>query len=203
MSKSEEYEEIVKQREEIINKIRIFEESAVIKDYLELTEENKRLYEEQLNLYEDIKKDEYASCEHISVYSNINYDRYEGRTYKSCGCIKCGLDTSVLDCDSDILSFNKKIMYVFLKSQPMFDGRPKGINTEIACDLDLAQAIYSKIKEAHPNIDDKMATKYFEIELENIRNISESEREEMIRERRLPLNPNFNRWNASDVHHDY
>lgn len=94
-------------------------------------------------------------------------------------------------------------MYDFLKSQPVFIDSMKGINTKIPCDLNLAKAIYSKIKKAHPNIDDKTATKYFEIALDNIRNIPVNEERKINRARRLSLFSNFNRWNGSDVHRAY
>lgn len=202
MSESEEYNKLVERKEEVEKAIKEFEESAIIKDYLELTEENKNLNEKQLLLYEDMKKEEYASCEHILVYSSIKHDRTEGRAYKDCGCIKCGLDTRALDldCDSNFLSPDKKIMYDYFQKNP-FIGSLKGI--EIACDLDLAKAIYSKIKQAHPNIDDETATKYFEIALDNIRNIPVNEERKINRARRLSLFSNFNRWNGSDVHRAY
>ncbi len=202
MSESEEYNKLVERKEEVEKAIKEFEESAIIKDYLELTEENKNLNEKQLLLYEDMKKEEYASCEHILVYSSIEHDRTEGRAYKDCGCIKCGLDTRALDldCDSNFLSPDKKIMYDYFQKNP-FIGSLKGI--EIACDLDLAKAIYSKIKQAHPNIDDETATKYFEIALDNIRNIPVNEERKINRARRLSLFSNFNRWNGSDVHRAY
>ena len=46
----------------------------------------------------------------------------------------------------------------------------KGINTELTCNLNLATSIYSKIKETKPDIDDEVATKYFKVTLEDIRN---------------------------------
>lgn len=204
MSKLEEYNELIEQKKKVEQAIKIFEESAVIKDYLELTEEKKNLQKEETHLYKEMKKEQYASCEHITVYSSIEHDRTEGRTYKDCGCIKCGLDTRALDldCDSNFLSPDKKIMYDYFQKNSII-GSLKGINTEIVCDLDLAKAIYSKIKEAHPNIDDETAIKYFEIALDNIRNIPVNEERKISRARRLSLFSNFNRWNGSDVHHSY
>ena len=69
-----------------------------------------------------------------------------------------------------------------------------GIDTKMFCDLDLAKAIYSKIREAHPNIDDETARKYFEIALDNIRNIKVTEERKANRAKRLLLIPGFNRW---------
>lgn len=91
-------------------------------------------------------------------------------------------------------------MYDYLRKN---NCRIKGIETEIACDLDLAQAIYSKIKEAHPDIDDKTAIKYFEIALGDIRNIKVNENRKINRAKRLLLEPSFTRWNGWDVYDHY
>lgn len=66
-------------------------------EIFELREQN----EETLNLYQAMKMKEYECCEHILVYSEIEHDICEERTYKSCGCIKCGLDSSVLNRDRE------------------------------------------------------------------------------------------------------
>lgn len=42
MSESEEYNKLVERKEEVEKAIKEFEESAIIKDYLELTKEKKR-----------------------------------------------------------------------------------------------------------------------------------------------------------------
>lgn len=199
MSKlKQKYDELTEQRKKIIEEIKPLEESETVKRYLELKQQNKDLYNQQLNLYKDIKEEEYTSCEHILVYSKIDYDRFEGRSYKSCGCIKCGLDNSVLDSNSEYLSGDRKIMYHYLRKKYL-----TGIETKIVCDLDLAQTIYSKIKQAHPNIDDKTAIEYFETALNDIRNIKVSDDRKVSRAKRLSLNLGFKRWNGSNVHNDY
>ena len=58
-------------------------------------------------------------------------------------------------------------MYDVFKSQ----NYKKGKSTDIICDLELATAIYNKILEYYPNIDDDTAIKYLGIALDNIRNI--------------------------------
>lgn len=192
-----EYDEITKQRKKIIEEMKPLEENDVVKKYFELKKQNENLYEKQLTLYQEMKKEEYKCCEHILVYSEIEYDRYEGRTYRSCGCIKCGLDNSVSKRERKWLPFFQKIMYDYL-SEKYLSGR----EIKIACDLDLAQAIYSKIKEIHPDINDEIAVKYFEIALDNIRNIKVSEERKTNRAKRLSLDPKFKNWYGSDVHHD-
>lgn len=66
------------------------------------------------------------------------------------------------------------------------------METNIVCDLDLACEIYSKIKEAHPDIN----------ALDHIRNTKVSDDRKVNRAKRLSLNPNFKRWNASDIWND-
>ena len=83
-----------------------------------------------------------------------------------------------------------------------FAGMIKGVETEVACDLDLAQAIFSKIKEVHPDIDDTTAIKYFEIALDDIRNIKVSDERKVGRAKRLSLKPEFKRWSYDDVCND-
>ena len=120
----------------------------------------------------------------------------EGCTHKSCGCIKCGLDGSVSNQDREYLSFSQKIMYDYLRKHHL-----RGKETNITCDLELAHAIYSKVKEVHPDINDDTAIGYFEIALNNIRNTKVSEERKTNRAKRLSLGPKFKNWNASDVHH--
>ncbi len=192
-----DYEEITKQRQRIIEEMNNLEENEVIKRYFELRKQNESLYKKQVDMCKSMKLKNYKSCKHILVYSKIDYDRYEGRTYKSCGCIKCGLDNSVLDFDRKYLPFSKQVMYDYLT-----DDYLTGKQTDVVCDLDLAQAIYSKIKENNPKIDDETATKYFEIALDNIRNIKVSDDRKTSRVKRLSLDSGFKRWNSIDVHTD-
>ena len=74
-----------------------------------------------------------------------------------------------------------------------------GIDSNLLCDLDLAMAIYKKIKEVHPYIDDELAVKYLEASLHKIRNIEVSDERKENRAKRLSLKPDFNKWTESDV----
>jgi len=190
-----EYDKIIEQRKNIIDQIKQIEETDIVKQYNSLKEQNTELVEKISNLSKKIKIDEYNCCKHILVYSKIDHDRIEGRTYKSHGCIKCGLDNSILDSRREFLPLTKQIMYDYLKNRYL-----KGKELNVACDLDLAQAIYSKIKETHPDIDDETAIKYFEIALDHIRNIKVSDERKIGRSKRLALNTDFRNWMASDVH---
>ena len=114
------YEELKNQREKTIEELNQLREDDRVKRYIELQSKNETLYNEQIALYQELKKEEYSSCNHILVYSEIDYDRYEGRSYKRCGCIKCGLDGSVSSQGREYLPFSQKIMYDYL----IRTGRP-------------------------------------------------------------------------------
>ena len=120
-------DEIIEQRVVVIDELKQLENDELVKRYLELKKENHNLYDKQLRLYGSIKKEEYDECKHILVYSKIYYDRYEGRTYRSCGCIKCGLDNSVLDKERKWLTPTQQIMYDYLRKNHLnyFNGIKK------------------------------------------------------------------------------
>ena len=189
-----EYNELVTEKNKIIDELNELKSKEIIKRYMKLKEENELLYNKQIELYKRIKINEYDNCKHILVYSKIEYDSFEERSYRSRGCIKCGLDNSVLDEDKRLLSFNKKIMYDYLRA-----GRYLSKKATYMCDIDLATAIYKRIKEVYPCIDDETATKYFEIALDNIRNIKVSKERKQSRAKRLGLNLNFKNWDANDI----
>ncbi len=81
-------------------------------------------------------------------------------------------------------------MASFLKEQSFVNDAD--INT--VCDRELAIALYKKIREYHPDIDDKTVIKYFEIALDDIRNIEVSDERKKSRAKRLGLSKDFNRW---------
>lgn len=97
--------------------------------------------------------------------------------------------------DLDWFTLEQRVMYDFLENY----SYRSGIDTHVSCDLDLAKAIYSKIKEAHPDIDDEIARKYFEIALDNIRKIKVNDERKVSRAKRLSLSPKFNEWTARDI----
>lgn len=196
----EQYNQIILNRKGIIVRINELEENEAVKEYLDLCKQSDQLLREQKQLYTQVKVEEYSSCNHIWVNTLHEYDSCEGRSYNYYGCIKCGLDRRVLHLmenyhDQDWLTKEQRIMYNFLtNNQSNF-----GIKTNLLCDLDLAKAIYVKIKEAHPNIDDETIVKYLKVALHNIRDTKVSDERKVNRAIRLALKPNFNNWKASDV----
>ena len=99
--------------------------------------------------------------------------------------MKCGLNENVRDRDISTLSEDQKIMLSYL--QGLSFGIEKGIETELTCNLDLAISIYSKIKEAKPDIDDELAAKYFKVALEDIRNKEISDEGKEDRTKKISL----------------
>lgn len=148
---------------------------------------------EQKNIYRQLKTKEYSSCNHVWVTTLQDYDRHEGRSYNYHGCIKCGLNKKVFYLMEkyydrpDELEFDERIMYDFMRNS----FSDNGIYTNLFCDLDLAKAIYTKIKEIHPDIDDETAIKYLKVALHFIRDIKVSDERKISRAKRLSLHPNY------------
>lgn len=188
--------ELERAKKEIENYERKLEEENHVPIYKTLIELKNLLMEKEMLLKDLAQREEYENCKHIFVCSSILHEYYEGITTKEYGCIKCGLDTSIRkEYYNRNLTEEETIMYEYLKQ----NSRLTGIYTKNDCNLALARSIYVKIKEAHPKIKDKMALKYFEIALADIRNIEVGEKRKKSRAKRLLLSPNFNKWNKDDI----
>ena len=191
-----EYEKIVEERKKVLNEIDTLKENDIVKKYFELCKRNSNLSRTEDELYSQIKTDDYTCCNHIWVNVLKDYDDYEGHTEVYWGCMKCGLDEKVIylmeyNYNYKSLDRDQKIMYNYIQD----NYYNRGIHSKKFCNLDLAMSIYRKIKEKHPNIDDKTALKYFEIALDNIRNIKVSDERKQSRSKRLSLGTKFNKWN--------
>ena len=196
----DKYNQVVSERNDIIDKINVLAKNKTVKEYFSLRQQNDELAREQKNLYKQIKVGEYSSCNHIWVNTLHDVDCWEGRSYNYHGCVKCGLDERVVHLTEsyhspDWLTLEQRIMYDFIGNH----SYGSGIDTNLLCDLDLARAIYSKIKEVHPDIDDETAVKYLEVALHNIRDTKVSDERKESRAKRLSLKPGFNKWTGFDV----
>ena len=187
--------ELIKEYNLICDKLEILalefmdlKENEYINKYFKLIYEIRKLDNKRLELYKEIKELEYKSCNHIWVY----IDSFDDSNKKMCGCIKCGLNEIVKYYDEKgyQLNFKNQIMNDIFNHIKL----KKGIYTNISCDLNLALAITNKIKKNNPNIDDMRLKKYFEIALDNIRNIEVSEERKRNRAKRLGLNYDFDKW---------
>lgn len=188
MENLKKLDNIEKQIEQIRKELNELEQSEVLKRYFELSKKNNNLLIEQKKIITEIKNHEYGCCEHLLVITSIDRDEYEGRSQKYYGCIKCGLNEQVYRkyggiFGTDLLSFEEEIMYKFLRGRYL-----NGIHLNVLCDLDLGRSVYNKIKQNNPDIDEKTLCKYFEIELENIRNEEVKSKRKENKVKRLSLN---------------
>ena len=200
-----EYEKLQKQVSDNQEEIAKLAEDEKVVKYFKLCSENKDLIKERDDLYIKMKVKEYDECNHIWIKSFIDYDADECRSTTYCGCIKCGINELAFFFadyyDFKYLSLNNQAAYKHMVSKGTFGNKAymTGIVTKVACNLSLASAIYSKIKEQYPEIDDETARKYFEIALDDIRNINVNEKRQASRIKRLSLETDFKDWYASDI----
>ena len=175
-------EEIQKNNQEIND----LKNNENVRRYLELLKMNLDLEYVRIGAYKDMKREEYYNCNHIWIIVSTKPETY--------GCIKCGLDHRIYNYSKD-LTLDEQIMHDYLDEYISFDGT----FTDIYCDIDLATKIFKKIKENNPHISDELALKYFEIALDNMRNIPVSDERKISRIKRLSLEPKFKKWNKSDI----
>lgn len=183
-----DFSDIDKEYRNIEKEIWGLEENPIVKKYIELQAKKNALATKRKNLYGLMKYGEYENCNHLWGISMDEYGEYD---YV---CVKCGLNYKSLRLTNrgkeDSLSFDERVMASVLKGQSFVNDA----DINIVCDIELAMALYKKIREYHPDIDDKTAVKYLEIALEDIRNIEVSEKRKKNRAKRLGLSKDFNRW---------
>ena len=183
-----DFSDIDKEYRNIEKEIWGLEELPIVKKYIELQAKKNALATKRKNLYGLMKYGGYENCNHLWGISMDEYGEYD---YV---CVKCGLNYKSLRLTNrgkeDSLSFDERVMASVLKDQSFVNSA----DINLVCDKDLAMALYKKIKEHHPDIDDKTAVKYLEIALEDIRNIEVSEKRKKNRAKRLGLRHDFNRW---------
>lgn len=171
-----------KELEQLVN-------DETVKRYLELLKEQKELSKNEKELYKEMKFEEFSKCKHIIVTTSVHKDRLEGRISCSYGCIKCGVNTNGYNSEylrREDLDFEDQVIYDYVRNYFIH-----GTTCNVVCTIDLATAIYSRIKNAHPDIDDETAIKYFKNAYVNmIYKYSNLERVEN-RIKRLSLNNNF------------
>lgn len=184
----EDFSDIDKEYRNIEQEIWGLEENPIVKKYIGLQKKKNELEIKRKNLYGLMKYGGYENCNHLW---GISMDEYEEYDYV---CVKCGLNYKSLRLTNrgkeDSLSFDERVMASVLKEQSFVNDA----DINIVCDRELAMALYKKIREYHPDIDDKTVIKYFEIALDDIRNIKVSDERKKSRAKRLGLSKDFNRW---------
>ena len=186
MSSKSEYNKIENKIEKVNQEIDKLMKDEYVQKYVSLKDDLDQLLDLKDELYVEMKTDEYSSCNHIFVYTKIKHETVDNYEYKCCGCIKCGLNNEVLDYKRKDLNPDQLIMYNYLSNKNNSYGG--SLNAHVLCNLDYARAIYRRIAEKHPGIDDKTALKYFEIALDNMNNIKVSDERKESRAKRLALN---------------
>ena len=141
------------------------------------------------------KKEEIENCNHVLIRCDLIVNVDSGESYTCYGCIKCGITNQVLY-KNKRLSSKEKFMLDYVKNNNLYNGHNV---IDRYCDLDLAQAIYNKIKATHPYMDEATIMKYFKEELQDIRSdVKNDEAKEEIA-KKLSLKPTFNKWFSQDV----
>ena len=158
----DEYSEIVKQISINDYKIKKLEENENVKEYLELLNKKKELDSLSKQKYEKLRMERYRSCSHVFVECDSKYDKAEGRSHNCFGCIKCGLNTGVLNNETGKFTSDEKVMFNYLKEHQFSIN---GIQIDYYCDLRLAASFYRKIKRKHPNIEEEKLNEILKEEL--------------------------------------
>lgn len=187
---SEKYESLKKTQENLTLQIKQLERESSVMDYKRLNKELDNVMEDIYETYKEIKLNEYNTCNHLGIMTDKRRDKQIGRNYYSVGCIKCGMNENALSKPRNLRTVDENIMAESF-CEESFDYT---LLSDYVVDINLAHAIYNKIKENHPNINDTLATKYFEIALDNIREIKVNETRKKSRIKRLGLKPNFKNW---------
>ena len=179
------------EREQMLLQLSVLEKTEEVKKYLLLKDKSASLFFECQELIKRIKLEEFESCNHIWITTNEMVDKNKGRSCRFLGCIKCGLDQDVINKLNTIhfLPYEEQLMCTFMENSKYITG----IVSFESCDLSLARAIYSKIKEKNPDIDDETACKYFEIALNNMRDKRVNDEKRKSITKRLSLKPHFNK----------
>ena len=187
------YEDALNEREKIIKKIKALKKDPNVKKYIELIQQSDLLFSKQYYLCQRMQMEQLKKCNHLFVYT----EAYGNETHlsRNCGCVKCGLNTNVLNHNKQDLTVNEQLMREYLINNPLENYNM----TDILCDFDLAKSIYFKILKVYPNITNEEATRYLEMALYNIRNTEVNKKREKSRAKRLGLHKDFNKWNEQDV----
>lgn len=159
MNSMEKYNKLLSDLKDIELEKSALEKDETVKRYLQLKKDIIKLQNKKVKIYKEMKYQEYDKCNHILIYSKIENDPHESRTYKYRGCVKCGLDESVLDADYT-LSFEEQIKYDYLISKGI--RYIHGIQTDVVNNLDEAQKYYQLLKTNNPDINDEEFVRYFE-----------------------------------------
>ena len=173
----QERKSLIKQKEETFGKVKLLKRNKAVRDYYISKIKLQEMNDEIIRMHKDLTIQKYNRCNHIFIGNGEN-------SY----CLNCGLDTRVLDIEERNLDPDSRIMADYLWENDV------DTSDEIIYDLELAKAVYKKIKEKHPEVDDILVRKYLENALNDMQNIKVNEERQKNRAKRLYLIPSFNNW---------
>ena len=195
---SKKLKEIESKRRKVLKKLEKLEDNEIVKQFKELELLNKNLLSEKYGIERQARLEEYEECDHKLVVTKIVYGR-NNVPHKRYGCMKCGLDDSLLD-EYDLIPAYTRDMNEFIRRHKIsWDYAIRNKNTDIICDIDLARALYAKIKEEFPDADDERTLIIFTTALDSIRKLDISQKDKEERAKVLGLYPSFKRWSEESV----
>lgn len=200
-SKQKKLEEIRSYKSALNLKISKLEDLPEVREYIETLEELEYTSRLEKYAYKESRCEEFDNCKHLLITTLI---KPEGDTHFR-GCIKCGLDESAITrIGLPELSDEDKIMYDYLTGDGIFsfdsdEGNVDFDRSDVLCHLPVAKAIYKKIKDKKPELDDITAFIYFERALAHIRMHEVNIDRENSRIKRLSLNDEDALWYSNDV----
>lgn len=181
---------LLKEYNKLLEEIEIMKKDDSVVKYCCLQEKCKALDEQFRTIYIQKKLQEYNSCNHLWI--EMPSEEYSPIYVNAVGCIKCGVDTG-------IRKKKKKMEDMSLEEQAILEYSKVGINrsldfVDVVCDLNLGRAIFNKINEQYPCLDNRTLAQYFVTALQDIRNIKVNEERQKSRVKRMGLSKDFKSW---------
>lgn len=183
-------EELINEKKEVledINKtceqINELEKNSAVQEYLKLKKSIKELNRREENIQSDIDIEEILNCDHIFANEKLNVlsEPKNGMIVKTlCSsdlrCIKCGLHINWLRGDlyekhyanSQVREIRMKAMKSKIAHEYFRQNKLRSFNPTSYLSVELALAIYARIIECNPGIDEVTAKVYFEHAMRNI-----------------------------------
>lgn len=173
----------------LLEEIEIMKKEDSVVKYCHLLEKRESLDEKIRTIYIQKKLQEYNSCNHLWV--EMPGEEHSPIYVNAVGCVKCGIDTGIRR--------RKKMEDMNLEEQAIMEYSKVGINrsfdfVNVVCDLNLGRAIFNKINEQYPGLDNRTLAQYFVTALKDIRNIKVNEERQKNRAKRLGLDKKFKNW---------
>lgn len=164
-----QYNYTLKERKKIKEELDQLKNEKFVKRYLFLLEKDRLLKKKENLLNKSLIYNRFCSCKHLLVYTEFNHDYFYKNTNRTFACVKCGLNSNILNAHKDFLSEEAQAMYEYLVDHPFLET---SIDLKTSCNFNLAKRVFEKVREKYPNVKSEMFKKYFYVALKyNIDNI--------------------------------